>query len=107
MAMLMPVSLTVFKAICDITRDVRWLRQHVTPLGIIMNNPAIILKDNAGCIKVAKSPTNHKGTRQLLTKFFFVQDELDKTINLHQISTSENVADVFTKLLPASRFNQF
>ena len=39
------------------------------------------------------------------TKLFFVRDELDKTIKLEYIKTSKNLADLFTKSLPAARFN--
>lgn len=93
-----------FYALCDITRDIMWLRQHVETLGLKLNSPTIVFEDNLGCIEVAKNPANHKGTRQLLTKFYFVRDELGKSISLEHISTSENVADIFTKSLPASRF---
>ncbi len=96
-----------FYALCHITRYVMWLRQHVDSLGMKMNAPTPVFEDNAGCIEIAKNPTNHKGTRNLLTKFYFVRDEIGQSISLEQISTSENIADIFTKSLPASKFISF
>ena len=93
-----------FYALCEITRDIIWLRQYVQALGLDLRSPTLVFEDNAGCIEITKNPSNHKGTRQLLTKFFFVRDELNRTISLEQISTAENVADIFTKSLPPSRF---
>jgi len=93
-----------FYALCDITRDIIWLRQHLQTLGLTLKDPTLVFEDNAACIEVAKNPSNHKGTKQLLTKYYFVRDELNKSIMLQQISTTENTADVFTKSLPSSRF---
>ena len=97
-----------FYALCEITRDVLWLREHLKYLGLELNLPTIVFEDNAGCIEVAKNPTNHKGTRHLSTKLFFVRDEIKKkTIEVEQIATDENVADIFTNPLPAVRFEKF
>jgi hypothetical protein len=94
-----------FYALCDITRDIMWMRQHLEFLGLKLIKPTTIFEDNAGCIAIAKHPSNHKGTRQLHTKLFFVRDEIEnKTITVQRVATSENVADIFTKSLTASRF---
>jgi hypothetical protein len=93
-----------FYALCEITRDIIWLRQHVETLGLKIQSPTLVFEDNAACIEIAKNPSNHKGTRQLMTKFYFVRDEINRSIAVQQISTSENVADIFTKSLPGPRF---
>jgi hypothetical protein len=94
-----------YYALCDITRDIMWMRQFIESLRIDISNPTIVYEDNAGCIEISSNPSNHKGTRQLNTKLFFVRDELNKSIKLEYIRTEENVADFFTKSLPAARFN--
>ena len=74
--------LAEFYASCDITRDIMWLRQHLDTLGLKSLEPTLVFEDNAGCIEIAKNPSNYKGTRQLETKFFFVRDEINKSIYL-------------------------
>ena len=96
-----------FYALCEAARDVLWLREHLRYLGININSPTIIFEDNAGCIAIAKDPTNHKGTRHLSTKLFFVRDTIrNNVIDVRQISTEENLADIFTKSLARSRFEE-
>ena len=94
-----------FLALCEATRDIIYLREYLQFLGITLTSPTIIFEDNAACIVIAKDPTNHKGTRQINTKLFFVRDTIrDKVIDVKQISTDENMADFFTKSLARPRF---
>ena len=94
-----------FYALCEAVRDVLWLREHLYYLGIKLNSPVIIFEDNLGCIAIAKDPTNHKGTRHLSPKLYFVRDEIrNGSIQLEHILTDQNIADVFTKPLPRPRF---
>ncbi len=72
-----------------------------------MSAPTPVFEDNAGCIEIAKNLTNHKGTRNSLTKFYFVRDEIGQSISLEQISTSGNIADIFMKSIPASKLIPF
>lgn len=94
-----------YNALCEATRDVIWARQLMSFLGINISKPTIIYQDNASCIAIAKNPVNHKGTRQMNTKLFFVRDELNKTIFLKPVSTNENEADILTKSLDNKRFH--
>ena len=88
-----------YYALCEVTRDIIWLRQFLNSLGISVKEPTPIYEDNASCIAIAKNPTNHKGTRELNTKLFFIRDELDSSIQLRAISSTDNLADIFTKSL--------
>ena len=81
------------------------MRQLFEFLGIKIKFKTTLHEDNASCIAVANNPTNHKGTRQLQTKFYFIREEIGKTINLQYISTNENVADLLTKSLQKPRLH--
>ena len=85
-------------------QDIIWLCQHLETLVLFLKEPTLIFEGNTTCIEIAKKPSNHKGTKQVLTKYFFVRDELNKSISLQQISSNGNTADVFTKSLASSRF---
>jgi hypothetical protein len=96
-----------FNALCEITRDIIWIRQFVETLGLKLETPSLVFEDNKGCIDIAKNPSNHKGTRQMSTKLFFVRDELNKSIKVEQIESNNNIADIFTKSLPPAKFQEF
>ena len=94
-----------FLALREGVRDVMYLREHLEFLGIKLNSPTIVFEDNAACIAIAKDPTNHKETRQINTKLFFVRDTIrDNIIDIQQVSTDNNIADFFTKSLARPRF---
>ena len=80
------------------------MRQFLQEMGLNLKEPTLVLEDNKDCIEIDKNPGDHKGTRQMCTKLFFVRDEINKTIMLEHIDTKANVADIFTKSLRAERF---
>lgn len=95
-----------YYALCEITREIIWLRQLLESLGLNIQTPTIIYEDNASCIAIAKNPTNHKGTRELNIKLFFIRDETENSLLLRaSISSSNNIADILTKSLPTKRFH--
>lgn len=90
-----------------------WLRRVISHIqkscGInTVNNPIIIYEDNVACIAqlpmgyVKSNTTNH-----IAPKFFYPH-ELQKNdeVKILQIRSCENLADLFTKSLPASSFQR-
>ncbi|XP_074297334.1 secreted RxLR effector protein 161-like [Silene latifolia] len=70
--------------------------------------PTVLYEDNATCIGQLKE-VYIKGdrTKHISPKFFFTHD-LQKSgdINVQQIRSSENLADLFTKALPTATFKK-
>jgi hypothetical protein len=96
-----------FLALCEGVREVLWLKGHLNYVGIRIYSPVTIFEDNLGCIAIAKDPTNHKATRHMNPKLFFVRDEIrNGSVKLEHISTIENIADIFTKSLARPRFEK-
>ena len=64
-----------------------------------------VWEDNESCIKVATSPKFTPRTKHIAIKYHhfrrFVQD---KTVTIHSIDTSEQIADIFTKPLAEKDF---
>lgn len=93
-----------FLALCEAVREVLWLRGHLNYLVVRISLPFTIFEDNLGCIAIAKDPTNHKGTRHMNPKLFFVRDDIrNGSVKLEHISTDANIADIFTKSLARPR----
>ncbi|CAA7020359.1 unnamed protein product [Microthlaspi erraticum] len=70
--------------------------------------PTVMYEDNAACIAQLKDGyIKGDRTKHILPKFFFTH-ELQKNgdVSVHQIRSSENLADLFTKALPTSTFKK-
>ena len=71
-------------------------------------SPTILYEDNVACIAQLKGgyikgdQTNH-----ISPKFYFTHDlQQNGEINVQQIRSSDNLADLFTKALPTSTFEK-
>ncbi|XP_015166961.1 uncharacterized protein [Solanum tuberosum] len=74
--------------------------QTKTPTMLYEDNVAFIAQLKAGYIKGDR-------TKHILPKFFFTHDvQQNGEINVQQIRSSDNLADLFTKALPTSIFEK-
>ena len=72
----------------------------------IKDDPTTLHEDNAACIAQIKwGYIKGDRTKHISPKFFYTH-ELQKSgdINVQQIRSSDNLADLFTKALPTSTF---
>ena len=100
-------------AIHEASRECMWLRfmtqQIRSESGMVKDNdPTIIYEDNAACIaQLRDGYIKGDRTKHILPKFFFTH-ELQKAgkVDILQIRSSENLADLFTKSLPTSTFKK-
>jgi hypothetical protein len=74
----------------------------------IKDNPTILYEDNAACItQIRGRYIKGDRTKHISPKFFYTH-ELQKSgyIDVKQIRSSENLADIFTKSLPTITFKK-
>ena len=101
-------------AIHEASRECVWLRsviQHIRQTcGLFYGEmiPTIIYEDNTACIAQLKEGyIKGDRTKHISPKFFFTHDlQKDNVINVQQIRSSENLADLFTKALPTTIFEK-
>ena len=70
--------------------------------------PTCIYEDNAACIEQMKlGYIKGDNTKHISPKFFYNQQQ-QQFLNIHvnQVSSEDNVADLFTKSLPKSTFEK-
>ena len=66
-----------------------------------------LFEDNSGAIEIAKVPKMRPRTKHLNVKYHhFRSFVLDGTVSVHQVSTTEQVADIFTKALNEELFEK-
>jgi hypothetical protein len=101
-------------AIHEASRECVWLRsviQHIREkcgLSSIKDKPTILYEDNAACItQIRGGYIKGDRTKHISPKFFHTH-ELQKSgdIDVKQIRSSENLADIFTKSLPTTTFKK-
>ena len=101
-------------AIHEASRECIWLRsviQHIREdCGISTGKeaPTVMYEDNAACIAQLKDGyIKGDRTKHILPKFFFTHDlQKNGDVQVLQIRSSENLADLFTKALPTATFKK-
>ncbi|KAD5960846.1 hypothetical protein E3N88_12318 [Mikania micrantha] len=101
-------------ALYDTSRECVWLRsminhiQEACGLEQIKKEPTIIYEDNAACIaQIRECYIKGDRTKHISSKFLSTYDlQKEGEIDVRQIISSENLADLFTKSLPRSSFEQ-
>ena len=103
-------------ALHEASRECMWLRsmiQHIrdsSGLSPISNTTTTTLyEDNAACIAQLKGGyIKGDRTKHISPKFFYTHElQNNGEINIQQIRSSDNPADLFTKALPATTFKKF
>uniref|UniRef100_A0A251S8S4 Putative reverse transcriptase, RNA-dependent DNA polymerase n=1 Tax=Helianthus annuus TaxID=4232 RepID=A0A251S8S4_HELAN len=98
----------------DAGRECVWLRsminhiQEACGLEQIKKEPTIIYEDNTACIaQIREGYIKGDRTKHISPKFFSTYDlQKEGEIDVRQIKSSENLAELFTKSLPRSSFEQ-
>ncbi|KAL0329129.1 UNVERIFIED_CONTAM: hypothetical protein Sradi_4899600 [Sesamum radiatum] len=101
-------------AIHEASRECVWLRsmiQHIRgTCGLSLEKiiPMILYEDNAACIAQLKERyIEGDRTKHISPKFFFTHDlQKNGDIDVQQVRSSENLADLFTKALPTAIFKK-
>ena len=101
-------------AIHEASRECIWLRsmiQHIRESCGLSSNKGdltILFEDNAACItQITGGYIKGDKIKHISPKFFYTR-ELQKSgeIDVQQIRSSDNLADLFTKSLPTSTFKK-
>ena len=98
----------------EASQECVWLRsmiQHIRKscrLFSIKNKPTVLYEDNAACITQVKGGyIKGDRTKHISPKFFYIHElQNNSEINVQQIGSSDNLADLFTKALSTATFKK-
>ncbi|XP_074327445.1 secreted RxLR effector protein 161-like [Apium graveolens] len=104
----------VLLAIYEASRECIWLRsviQHIREscgLSSISESPTVLFEDNSACIKQLKEGyIKGDRTKYILPKFLYTQElQENGDIDVQQVRSCDNLADILTKSLPTSTFEK-
>nr|GFA01493.1 retrovirus-related Pol polyprotein from transposon TNT 1-94 [Tanacetum cinerariifolium] len=85
--------------------QVLWMRTQLTDYGSHFNKIPIYF-DSKSAIAISCNPVQHSRTKHIDVCYHFIKEHVEKgTIELYFVKTDYQLADLFTKALPADRFN--
>ncbi|XP_020680552.1 uncharacterized protein LOC110098160 [Dendrobium catenatum] len=96
-----------YRAIAANTTEIIWLRRLLQELDCPQNGSTTLYCDNTSTIALANNPVYHARTKHIEIDCHFIQECIqNNSINVHHISTKDQLADLFTKSLPNARFKE-
>ncbi|XP_074374728.1 secreted RxLR effector protein 161-like [Apium graveolens] len=101
-------------AIHEASRECIWLRsviQHIREscgLSSISDNPTVLFEENSAYVKqLKKGYIKGDRTKHILPKFFYTHElQENGDIDVQQVRSCDNLADILTKSIPTSTFEK-
>lgn len=82
-----------------------WIRGFLQDIGIKIEKPTKIYEDNQACIGIAEEPREHKRMKHIDVKYNKIRELVFlKMIKVLYVPSAQQLADIFTKSLPANSF---
>jgi hypothetical protein len=87
------------------TKELLWERRLLNELGFPQPNPTLLHSDNQLVIRLVRNPEQHQHTKHIDVPDHVIREhQANRDIEITYISTQHQLADIFTKALPPSRF---
>jgi hypothetical protein len=96
-----------FMAATAAVNQVLWLRKILADLNLEQTKSTEVFVDNQAAIAISHNPVFHGKTKHFKIKFFFVREvQKEGDVSLVYCSSENQLADIFTKPLPAIKFER-
>jgi hypothetical protein len=97
-----------YRALASLSCEIQWLHYLLADLHIPIKSPSSVYCDNASAIYLAHNPTFHERTKHIEIDCHVIREKIQKgIIHLLPVPSSSQLADVFTKPLHATSFQNF
>ena len=95
-------------AASDACKEAIWLKKLVSDLFEGNIDSTIIHCDNQSCIKLSENPVFHDRLKHIEMRYHFIRDLVQRgALKFQYIRTDEQIANILTKPLLASKFVYF
>ena len=97
-----------YRAAAGTTQESTWLKLLMEDLHQIIDYPISLHCDNQSAIRLAENPVFHARTKHVEVHYHFIREKvLKEEIEMQQIKTDDQVADLFTKGLNTGKHESF
>jgi len=94
-----------YRAMATVTCEIQWLIYLLQDLKVPFEQPSLLYCDNDSARYIAANPVFHERTKHIEIDCHIVREKLKKgLIHLLPISTTEQLADIYTKALGPQSF---
>ena len=94
-----------YRALASTTCELQWLTYLLQDLRVLFVQPANLYCDNQSAIQIASNQVFHERTKHIDLDFHIVREKVQSgLLKLLPISSSMQLADIFTKSLPPTMF---
>ena len=97
-----------YVAASEAAKEAVWLRNFLMDLDVVpsVRSTITLYCDNNGAVANSKEPRTHKKGKHIERKYHFSRDIVQKgDVIVTKIASADNLADPFTKSLPAKTFD--
>ena len=92
-------------AASEAAKEAKYLRMLFTELGVDVGQATKLYVDNQGAIDLSYNPEHHQRSKHIDRRHFFVRELVESgELVVPFVNSADNIADLFTKPLPASKF---
>ena len=89
-------------------QECAWLTQLMKDLNQPIEDGVILHCDNLSAVRLAENPVFHARTKHVEVHYHFLREKvLQGDIEMRPVKTNDQVADIFTKSLPATKLSEF
>ena len=97
-----------YRAAAMAAQESTWLIQLMNDLYQAVDYAIPLYCDNQSAIRLAENPVFHARTKHVEVHYHFVREKvLQEEIEMRQVKTEDQVADLFTKSLNIGKFENF
>ena len=96
-----------YRAMASTASELTWVKQLLSDIGIIQNDPMKMFCDNEAARHIASNPVFHERTKHIEVDCHFIREKIQsKEIESSFVRSEEQLADIFTKGLDPRLFEE-
>ena len=97
-----------YRAVASATTETMWLMNLLKELKLTLIKPPLLLCDNVGANYLYANPVFHSQMKHISMDYHFVREQVQSgKLQVSYVSTKDQLADILTKPLPSSKFEDF
>ncbi|RVW36918.1 Retrovirus-related Pol polyprotein from transposon RE2 [Vitis vinifera] len=96
-----------YRSFASTISEINWICSLLTELGVTIPTPLVIYCDNVGATYLCFNPVFHSRMKHVAIDYHFIQDQVQSgALHVTHVSSTDQLVDTLTKLLPRSRFQE-